>query len=117
MEFAGPEDLHVLHSSQGLGIILGLVIGKPLGIMLMSWLVWRMGLATLPHGVNWKMLTGVACLGGIGFTMSIFIDNLAFATPSFIAAGKIAVLAASTLAAVLGLVWLQFALRKARTEC
>ena len=117
VEFAGPEDLHVLHSSQGLGIILGLVIGKPLGIMLMSWLVWRMGLATLPHGVNWKMLTGVACLGGIGFTMSIFIDNLAFATPSFIAAGKIAVLAASTLAAVLGLVWLQFALRKARTEC
>ena len=115
VEFAGPEDLHILHSSQGLGIISGLVIGKPLGILLMSWLVWRLGLATLPHGVNWKMLTGVACLGGIGFTMSIFIDNLAFSNLTLVAAGKIAILAASTLAAVLGLVWLQFVLRKPGT--
>ncbi len=77
----------------------------------MSWLVWRMGLATLPR-CELENVNRSSLLGGIGFTMSIFIDNLAFATPSFIAAGKIAVLAASTLAAVLGLVWLQFALRK-----
>ena len=115
VEFAGAEDLHILYSSQGLGIILGLVVGKPLGIMLMSYLVYRLGLGSLPHGVSWKALAGVACLAGIGFTMSIFIDNLAYDNPVYVSSGKIAILAASTLAAVVGLVGLQLALRRTRT--
>lgn len=66
--------------------------------MLMSYLVYRLGLGSLPHGVSWKALAGVACLAGIGFTMSIFIDNLAYDNPVYVSSGKIAILAASTLA-------------------
>lgn len=65
--------------------------------------------------MSWKALAGVACLAGIGFTMSIFIDNLAYDNPVYVSSGKIAILAASTLAAVVGLVGLQLALRRTRT--
>ena len=91
--------------SIGMGIFFGLVVGKPLGISLFSWLAVKLGLADKPAGASWLMLLAVACLGGIGFTMSIFVDNLAFdkAThQAFIDMGKIAILIASTVAALLG---------------
>lgn len=91
-----------LAGNQSLGIILGLVVGKPLGIMLFSFIILKSGFAVMPSGATWRTLFGVGCLGGIGFTMSIFIDNLAFTDGSLIAIGKIAILTASVLAAVFG---------------
>ena len=91
--------------SIGMGIFFGLVVGKPLGISLFSYIAVKLGIADRPAGATWLMLIAVACLGGIGFTMSIFVDNLAFdkAThQTFIDMGKIAILIASTVAAMLG---------------
>lgn len=91
--------------SIGMGIFFGLVVGKPLGISLFSYLAVKFGIADRPDGATWKMLVAVACLGGIGFTMSIFVDNLAFDKDThqeFIDMGKIAILIASTTAAVIG---------------
>jgi NhaA family Na+:H+ antiporter len=91
--------------SIGMGIFFGLVLGKPLGISLFSYLAVKMGIAERPSGSTWKMLVAVACLGGIGFTMSIFVDSLAFDSGSqaeFINMGKIAIIMASTTAAILG---------------
>ena len=62
-----------------LGIVLGLVVGKPIGIFCASWLAVRLGLASLPAQVGWRQILGVGALGGIGFTVSIFIAGLAFA--------------------------------------
>jgi NhaA family Na+:H+ antiporter len=87
------------------GVILGLVIGKPLGILAMSWLVVRLGLATLPDGVNWRGILIVGFVAGIGFTMAIFIAQLAFADPSLLAIGKLGVLLASAVAGAVGLVF------------
>jgi NhaA family Na+:H+ antiporter len=91
--------------SIGMGIFFGLVVGKPLGISLFSYIAVKLGVAEKPAGATWKMLIAVACLGGIGFTMSIFVDNLAFDKAThqeFIDMGKIAILMASTIAALLG---------------
>ncbi len=91
-----------------LGIILGLVIGKPLGITVLAWAAVRMGLASLPHGVTWGQIHGVSWLGGIGFTMSLFVANLAFGEGSaLLDAAKIGVLAASTIAAITGWILLR----------
>jgi NhaA family Na+:H+ antiporter len=90
-----------------MGIFFGLVVGKPLGISLFSFVAVKLGIADKPAGASWLMLLTVACLGGIGFTMSIFVDNLAFdkAThQTFIDMGKIAILMASTVAAIVGAV-------------
>jgi Na+:H+ antiporter, NhaA family len=85
------------------GIMLGLVLGKPLGIVLAATLAVRSGISELPDGVRWRHLLLLGGLGGIGFTMSIFIANLAFPDPRILAAAKGAVLLASTAAALLGL--------------
>ena len=88
-----------------MGIFFGLVFGKPLGISLFSYLAVKFGVAERPAGSTWKMLIAVACLGGIGFTMSIFVDSLAFDSDTqqeFINMGKIAILMASTTAAIIG---------------
>jgi NhaA family Na+:H+ antiporter len=102
---AGVE-LHGLHFASGTvaaGIILGLVFGKPLGIVLAATLAVRARICELPEGLRCRHLVLLGCLGGIGFTMSIFIANLAFPTPPLLATAKGAVLVASTLAALLGL--------------
>jgi Na+:H+ antiporter, NhaA family len=90
-------------SKTSLGVIVGLVIGKPLGILTASFLVIKSGLAKLPQGVHWKHIFGVSLLGGIGFTMSIFIANLAFTDLEMIRAAKISILAASAIACIAGL--------------
>jgi NhaA family Na+:H+ antiporter len=85
------------------GIILGLVLGKPLGIVLASTIAIRAKVCELPEGVHWRHIVLLGCLGGIGFTMSIFIANLAFPDPALLATAKSAVLVASTAAALVAL--------------
>jgi NhaA family Na+:H+ antiporter len=84
-----------------LAVAAGLILGKPIGIVLFSWLAVRIGLARLPTGVNWKVMLGAGCLAGIGFTMSLFIAGLAL-DGELLDAGKIGTLTGSTLSAVLG---------------
>ncbi len=91
------------------GIVAGLVAGKLLGISLASYLAVRLGLAVLPAGVGWGSVIGVAALGGIGFTVSLFITELAFADRTLSDAAKVGVLAGSTLAAALGCLLLMVA--------
>ena len=94
--------------SVGMGIFLGLLIGKPLGISLASFLAIKLHAGEMPVGASWKMLIAVACLGGIGFTMSIFVDTLSFSdqSPEVMAhlrdMGKVAVLMGSICAGILG---------------
>lgn len=92
----------VFQDTVSLGVILGLCIGKPLGITLASYAAIRLRLAAMPAGANLGGVLLVGCLGGIGFTMAIFIANLAFATPALLAAAKLAILVASALSGVLG---------------
>ena len=94
----------LLGSPVVLGVVAGLVVGKPVGIAVMSWLAVRLGLAELPHGVRWGHIIGAGMLGGIGFTMSIFVANLAFADPAIVASAKVAVLSASVVSGVAGYV-------------
>ena len=87
------------------GVLLGLLIGKPVGITLAAWLAVRTGLAVRPAGASWRMLHGVAWLGGIGFTMSLFIAGLAFGdAPRLLIAAKLGTFLASVLAGIVG--WL-----------
>ena len=94
--------------SVGLGIYLGLLLGKPVGITLASWIAIKLKVGEMPSGGTWKTLFAVACLGGIGFTMSIFVDTLSFGelaadmTNHLRNLGKIAILAASLSAGILG---------------
>ena len=85
-----------------LAVMLGLVVGKPLGIIGASFAVVRSGLAALPEGVNWTALWGCACLGGIGFTMSLFIATLGFEGTGLLDSAKFGILAGSLLAAIAG---------------
>ena len=92
------------------GAFIGLVLGKPLGILGFAWLAVRLKLAELPQGVNWSMIFGSGLLGGIGFTMALFIASLAFKSDALLESAKLGVLIASVVAAMLGLIWLRFAL-------
>ena len=94
----GGESLPVV-----LGIVLGLCIGKPLGLISAAWLAVRFGLADLPKGVNWHQMLGAGVLAGIGFTMSLFIASLAFVKPEILATAKLSILIASVLAGGVGM--------------
>jgi Na+:H+ antiporter, NhaA family len=98
----------------GAGVLLGLVVGKPFGIVGTTALCVRMRWCELPPGVTWSGVAVVGCLGGIGFTMSIFIAALAFADAQLLAVAKFAVLVASALAAALGLLAGRWLLTKHR---
>ncbi|WP_295913602.1 Na+/H+ antiporter NhaA [uncultured Alistipes sp.] len=107
VEITSLEYLNIFHyspeiGSVGMGVFFGLVVGKPLGIFLASWGAVRSGLAVMPEGATWRLLFAVACLGGIGFTMSLFVDSLAYSEPDLIDRGKIAILMGSTVAAAVG---------------
>lgn len=91
-----------LYSTLGLGIILGLFLGKPLGITLVSWLSVKLGISSLPTGVRWSQVMGAGLLAGIGFTMAIFIALLSFKEPLFQTKAKFSILIASLLAGVVG---------------
>jgi NhaA family Na+:H+ antiporter len=99
-----------------LGIILGLFLGKQIGVMLFSWLAVTFRIAHLPDGVTWLQLYGVAMLSGIGFTMSLFISSLAFeqGDPNFVVDDRLGILVGSTLSAVAGYLLLKGVLPKPR---
>ena len=94
------------------GIVLGLVVGKPLGILLFSFIGVSAGLCSLPKRLKWAHILGAGMLGGIGFTMSIFITILAFKDPETIIFSKIAILIASILSGIFGFVYLKYILSK-----
>lgn len=85
-----------------MGIILGLVAGKVIGVSFFSWLAIKLNLASIPAGVTWRHLIGVAFLGGIGFTMSLFVANLAFGESRLLEISKIGILAGSLIAGIVG---------------
>ena len=85
-----------------LGILFGLILGKPIGIFIFSYLAVKLKLSQLPNDVNWKHILGAGFLGGIGFTMSIFITLLAFENASLIQSSKISILLASLIAGSIG---------------
>jgi NhaA family Na+:H+ antiporter len=90
-----------------IGIMSGLVVGKPVGILLFALGALWIGWCVLPEDLNWRHVLGAGMLGGIGFTMSIFITNLAFAAqPELIDASKLAVFGGSLVAGLLGAAWL-----------
>lgn len=96
-----------------MGILLGLIVGKPLGITLFSFISVKTGLCALPRGVNWKALLGAGMLGGIGFTMSIFITLLAFkGNVHYINESKLMILLASLASGIIGYAWLSNVLKK-----
>jgi NhaA family Na+:H+ antiporter len=94
-----------------LNIALALVLGNTIGIVLMSLIGIKLKLADLPEGVNYKQLLGVSLLGGLGFTMSLFIANLAFNDLTLIAAAKMGIIIGSLIAGVLGYLILRFSLK------
>jgi Na+:H+ antiporter, NhaA family len=104
-----------LVSHNTLGVFAGLVFGKPMGIVLFSLMAVRGGLCRLPEDLNWRHMVGMGMLGGIGFTMSIFITNLAFTDSRLIQNSKMAILTASVTAAVMGFLFLS-RVRKVRTS-
>jgi NhaA family Na+:H+ antiporter len=99
-----------------LGVMLGLIVGKPLGIFVFSWVAVRLGIATLPAGVHFGHVVGAGMIAGIGFTVSIFIANLAFDDAGLVSEAKIGILTASAVMGVLGLVVLWVVSRRSSME-
>jgi NhaA family Na+:H+ antiporter len=95
------ESLQVL-----LGVVLGLTLGKPIGLIGASWLAVRSGVAVLPQGVTWRTMVGAGVLAGIGFTMSLFIATLAFADPDTLATAKLSIFIGSLVAGIAGMLLL-----------
>lgn len=113
--------MHVsdLWTGVSLAVIVGLVVGKFIGIFLFSWISVKLRIAPMPHSANWNMMAAVSVLGGIGFTVSLFIANLSFATPaqaSLLDHAKLGIVAGSLLAGIGGYIWLSFALPKSKIE-
>lgn len=100
---------HALSSRVTMGTVTGLVVGKFLGVTAFCWIAVRLGLGRLPDGVEWKHLAGAGWLAGIGFTMSLFITQLAFDDPQLVEEAKLGILLASALCGALGLAWLFWA--------
>jgi NhaA family Na+:H+ antiporter len=98
-----PLQLGAVAAPVSVAVMLGLLIGKPAGILLASWLAVRTGLAKLPEGVHWRAMAGAGCLAGIGFTMALFIAGLALPDP-LLDTAKVGILMGSVLSAALGMV-------------
>lgn len=107
-----PNWMETLSPNYTLGIALGLIVGKPLGIWLFSFISVKLKIGELPEDLNWKSILGVSFLGGIGFTMSIFITLLAFSDAEHINNSKIMILISSLIAGTLGLLFLKSILKK-----
>ena len=104
----GADWMHHLTSANSVGIAAGLIAGKPLGVTFLCFVAVASGICRLPSDLKWSHMIGAGILGGIGFTMSIFITNLAFSgNPETINASKMAILLASLAAGILGFLWLR----------
>lgn len=100
----------------GIGILTGLIIGKPIGIIIISFIAVKSGICNLPPDIDWKQVLGAGLLAGIGFTMSIFITLLAFENETVINDAKFLILIASLISGVLGFIWLQRTLKNQKAE-
>ncbi len=98
----GSIDLSGGATTVALGVAVGLALGKPIGIVSASWLTTKLGLAALPRGVDTRGLIVVGCVGGVGFTMALFIAQLAFNDPDFLSVAKVFVLVGSVVAGIAG---------------
>ncbi len=98
------EALKTLTNPITLGVVGGLVFGKQIGVLLFTWLPIRLGYADMPAGVTWAQLWGASCLAGVGFTMSIFVSELAFTDRVLVDEAKIGVIAASVIAGIVGFI-------------
>lgn len=99
-----------------MGIALGLVLGKQIGVFGLTFLMVKFGMARLPHGANWLHIYGVACLAGVGFTMSLFIGGLSFEDPAMMNQVRMGVLSGSIISGILGYVALMLASSRSRAE-
>ena len=106
--FTSDSMSEALASSVTLGVALGLLVGKPLGVLGMTWLAVRTGLGQLPSGVAWKHILGVGFLAGIGFTVAIFVGAIAFGDPALVDQAKMGIFGASLLAGAAGYLFLRF---------
>ncbi|HKA62225.1 MAG TPA: Na+/H+ antiporter NhaA [Methylomirabilota bacterium] len=106
----GGRGLAVLAEPVTLGVIVGLVVGKVVGVALLGWLAVRAGRAALPEGITWSQIAGVGLLAGVGFTMSLFVSELAFGAGALLDAAKLGILIASLTAGVCGYLVLRAAL-------
>lgn len=106
----------ILAQNYSIGIAVGLIVGKPLGIFALSFIAVKVGLCKLPSDLNWQSIIGVGFLGGIGFTMSIFITLLAFDDAIIINNAKFVILISSLIAGLIGFLALKFSLRKTVVE-
>ncbi|CAI8042162.1 Na(+)/H(+) antiporter NhaA [Geodia barretti] len=97
-----------LASPVTVGIIVGLVIGKPIGIILFAWIAVKTGIASLPRDISWVQIAGAALLGGVGFTMAIFVTGLAFTDEALVLQSKLAILIASLAAGALGYLLIRY---------
>ena len=104
--------LNALVDPVGLGILLGLFVGKQVGVTLASWIAIRLRYADMPPGVTWGQIYGASILAGIGFTMSLFVADLAFPMATLVGPAKLGILGASALAGVVGYWVLRVALRR-----
>ena len=111
ISLGGGNVLDLLFRPVSLGIILGLIVGKQLGVTFFSYVVVKLGLADLPEGVSWRHIYGASWLAAIGFTMSLFVASLAFQETELLAQAKAAILVASLIAAVGGYLVLRFVAR------
>ncbi|MEO1020138.1 MAG: Na+/H+ antiporter NhaA, partial [Pseudomonadota bacterium] len=112
----GGSEEGSLVSLATLGVFLGLLVGKPLGVFGATWLAVQLRITKLPSGVNWEGVVGVGFLAGIGFTMALFIANLAFGEGVALDQAKIGILSASVVAAIAGLVFLERNLAQAPSD-
>jgi len=108
----GDSVSEALSSEISQGVAFGLLIGKPAGIFLATWLAVRLGIASLPRSMNWWQVLGVGLLGGVGFTVALFVDELAFDSEALIIDGKMGILAGSLISAIIGYVMLVLVTRK-----
>jgi len=102
IEISGDSLSDAVTSDVTIGVVVGLVVGKLVGISLATWIAVRTGLSRLPRGASWTHVVGLAAIAGIGFTVSLFITGLAFDDPVVIADAKLGILAASSIAAIIG---------------
>lgn len=107
-----PDELSYALHPIALGVALGLLLGKPIGIMLLACLPVRLGWAQLPAGVEWGMVAAVGVLGGIGFTMSLFVAQLAYADPARLGIAKMGVLMATLASGIMGYFLMRWAVAK-----
>ena len=116
VNLSGVKMTALFENPISLGVILGLFIGKPLGIVLFAWLSVKTKLAQLPQHVGWYHMACVGCLGGVGFTMALFVSHLALKTPGLETYSKLGILIASLFSALAGLLMLYFAKDSSATD-